>query len=212
MTARPDQSSGPNLRFIVNFDDMRQEVHGIVQAALREHGISLRIIGEYRLQADWPAEFQPTRNPCIFVVTPELTWLLNVLDESVGVTPAPFIVELVYPQGSGVLVGRAQLGATRSDAPAAALSGATLSHRVRDLARAEPAAVLPRLSRCRQRFEAGDYGQALPDRVNANRRARAENRGEVVGVYPANDLPGRQLIIAQRLPREKGPCLLLPGE
>lgn len=212
MTAIPDGISGPILRFVVNFDDMRQEAHGIAQAALREHGIALRIIGEYRLQADWPTEFQPTRNPCIFTVTPELAWLMNVLEESAGITPAPFIVELIYPQGSGVPVGRAQLGATRSGTPAAALSGATLSYQVRDLAQANPDTVMPRLSRCRERFAAGDYGQALPEQVNANRRSRAENRGEVVGVYPANDLPGRQVIIAQRLPREKGPCLLLAGE
>ena len=151
-------------------------------------------------------------NHCIFVVTPELAWLLNVLEESIGVVPAPFIVELLYPQGSGVPVGRAQLGATRSDAPAESLSGATLSYRVRDLARADPAAVLPRLAHCREQFESGDYGQALPDQVNANRQARAENRGEVVGIYPDYRLPGRQIIIDQRLPREKGPCRLLPGE
>ena len=126
--------------------------------------------------------------------------------------PCVSIVEVIYPQGSGVPAGRSQLGTARSDAPAAALSGATLSYRVRDLARAEPAAVLPRLSRCRERFEAGDYGQALPDQVNANHQARAENRGEAVGIYPDYRLPGRQIIIAQRLPREKGPCRLLAGE
>lgn len=126
--------------------------------------------------------------------------------------PCVSIVEVIYPQGSGVPAGRSQLGTARSGSPAESLSGATLSYQVRDLARANPDTVMPRLSRCRARFESGDYGQVLPDQVNANHQARAENRGEVVGVYPANRLPGRQVIIAQRLPREKGPCRLLAGE
>ena len=121
-------------------------------------------------------------------------------------------MEVIYPQGSGVPAIRSQLGTTRSDSPAGSLSGATLNYKVQDLARANPAKVMPRLSRYREQFESGDYGQALPDQVNANRQARAENRGEVVGIYPDYRLPGRQIIVAQRLPREKGPCLLLPGE
>lgn len=141
--------------------------------------------------------------PYHFDISPELAWIINILEESVGVTPAPFIVEMEYNRTGA---GKAGLAADPTNLPATALSGITVTPGVRKMVAAEQDDILRRLAELRARF-AAYYGAASRDQVSANNRYRKDNQGEVLGIYPMPDLPEQEIRIAQRLLYELGDIL-----
>lgn len=145
-------------------------------------------------------------SPCHFSLSPELEWIINVLEESVGVTPAPFIVELEYNRTGP---GKAGLAAAPANLPATALSGVTVTPGIREVVAAEQDDILRRLAELRARFADSDYGAASRDQVSANNRYRKDNQGEVLGIFPMPDLPEQEIRIAQWLPYELGTCFML---
>lgn len=141
-------------------------------------------------------------SPYHFSLSPELVWIITVLEESVGVTPAPFIVALEYNRTGA---GKADPSADPASLPAPALSGVTATPGVREMVAAEQDDILIR-------FAVGDCRAASRGQVAANNRCRKDNRGEVLGIYPMPDLPEQEIRIAQRLPYELGPCFMLGRE
>ena len=110
-------------------------------------------------------------SPCHFSLSPELAWIITVLEESVGVTPAPFIVELEYNRDGA---GKAGPAADPASLPATALSGVTATPGVREMVAAEQDDILIR-------FAVGDCRAASRDQVAANNRCRKDNQGEGPG-------------------------------
>lgn len=141
-------------------------------------------------------------SPCHFSLSPELVWIITVLEESVGVTPAPFIVALEYNRTGA---GKDGLAADPASLPATALSGVTATPGVRAMVAAEQDDILIR-------FAIGDCRAASRDQVAANNRCRKDNQGEIPGKYPMPDLPEQEIRIAQRLPYELGTCFMLTRE
>ena len=194
---------------------MDQSSQGIPLAAYRAHGIGVRIISTIGLTATKPTKGWPANHitdamaPCHFSLSPELEWIISVLEESVGVTPAPFIVELEYNRDGA---GKSDLAAAPANLPATALSGVTVTPGVREMVAAEQDDILIRLAGLRARFAAGDYGAASRAQAAANNRYRKDNQGEVLGIFPMPDLPEQEIRIAQRLPYELGPCFMLGRE
>lgn len=60
------------------------------------------------------------------------------------------------------------------------------------------------------RYQAGDYGEVSPADAESNRQDRARNLGMQLASY--RDPEGETLWIAQSLPGEKHPTILLPDE
>lgn len=141
--------NGPTIRFAVGFDDMDQPSQGIPLTAYRAHGIGVNITSTIGLTAtrptkDWPAShITDAMFPYHFSLSPELEWIINVLEESVGITPAPFIVEMEYNRTG---TGKASLAADPANLPATALSGVTVTPGVREMVAAEQDDILSRLA------------------------------------------------------------------
>ena len=172
-------------------------------AACRAHDIGFQIISTIGLTATRPTKGWPANHitdamaPYHFSLSPELEWIINVLEESVGVTPAPFIVELEYNRTGA---GKAGLAAAPASLPATALSGITVTPGLREMVAAEQDNILSRLAELPARFAAGDYGAASLEQRATNAQCRKDNRGEVLEIYPMPDLPKQEIRIAQRLP------------
>lgn len=194
---------------------MDQDGQGIAAAAYREHGIKMQIVPTIGLTVtrpnkDWATYrgFDPMF-PYHFGIGPELAWIINIPEESVGITPAPFSVE---PEYNRTGAGKAGLAADPANLPATALSGITVTPGIREMVAAEQDDILRRLAELRARFTDGDYGAASREQRAANAQCRKDNRGEVRGIYPMPDLPEQEIRIAQRLPYVLGPCFMLGRE
>ena len=204
----PAPERGPALRFAVTFDDMRQNSYGITQAAERQHGLRLQILSPRKIRFDGDAAGQLSF--CEFAVLPPLSWIINVLEESVGVSPAPFAVTLAFAAQAGS-PGSAFIDNSDPRLPATRLGGCTLTPLLRNMLESHPAQ-LPFLAQLQGRFRSGDYGKVPPVRQQKNQEARAANQGEVLGIYPGNDPTSQPVLLAQKLPYEQGPCLMFQSE
>ena len=200
-------SAKPLLTFTVNFDDMRQESHGIIDAAARA-GIKLNILSPQKMRFEGDAAGRLAF--CEFAVLPPLNWLIKVLDESVGIQPAPFAVTLAFAPRAGEQ-GSAYIEPGDPQRPATVLGGCTVTPIMRKLLESNPLQIRA-MAALKARFLAGDYGKMSYTQQAANQKARAVNQGEVVGLYPSEEPGGQPILIAQKLPYEQGPCLMLQSE
>ena len=204
-----DKSSAkPSFTVTVAFDDMRQDSYGLLQAAERQTGLRLRIQSPQKIRCDGDAS--GNIGPCEFHVLPPLSWLIKVLEESVGVLPAPFAMTLAFAPRAGE-TGAAYVEPGDPRRPATALGGCTVTPLLRRLVESNPGKTLL-LAELKARFAAGDYGKISYTQQAANQKSRAVNQGEVVGLYPGEDPGSQPLLITQKLPYEQGPCLMLQSE
>lgn len=200
------------VQFTVGFGQIPDQRQGVEAAAAQQLGITLRIETADRWIATRPGA--PTAE---LAVDEPLQWLIaTVMEEMTGHDPAPFAVELIYP-APGQDQGQARLyRRDHPDAPASFLSGAVLTDKLKQSLIALHDGCLnliPRLAECRRRFDAGDYGDRIPEELaEKNRANRAANCGEVTGLYNPLTGPEPPLAISQYLPYEKGPIMMLWDE
>ena len=200
------------VHFIVGFDQIPEQRWGVEAAAAQQLGITLRIETADRWIATRPG--LPTAE---LAVDEQLQWLIcTVMEEITGHDPAPFAVELEYP-APGQERGQARLyRREHPDATASVLSGAVLTDKLKHnviALRDGYLGLVHRLAECRRRFDAGDYGDRIPEELAAQNQAnRAADCGEVTGLYNSPDGPEPPLAISQYLPYEKGPIIMLWDE
>lgn len=206
------------FQFVVGFDHMEQGRRGIARAARRQLSIALSFASADALTATRPdcRSSADDLTPYTLAVDDHLKWLIEtVMEEMVGHTPAPFAVSLSYPR-PGEAEGRAAVAQLdHPDTPAYSLSGTVITDALKTAILAASKSgleLVPMLSGLHQRFVAGDYGDASPETIAANKEHLAAGAGEVTGIYLTATLPEPSIAVSQYLPYEKGAILMLGRE
>lgn len=206
------------LQFMVGFDALEDPDCGITGAAAQELKIDLRIETADRFVATRPGHgFSRHLAPrCAFAVEPHLKWLIEtVIGEMVGHYPAPFFIELRYPQPDEKEGSATITRLDHPDAPAHAISGTVVTKDLKDTVKAagrQGKNLVVILADRYRRFLEGDYGDAAPETIRTNQVNLAAAAGEVTGIYLTDALDEPNLVISQYLPHEKGAIMMLARE